>query len=232
MKTDHTEERRKMISDAFHTLNQPLTGLHCGLEIALQKPRTDGEYRQRISDGLQNARAILRLIKAIRQLVDAADPGERFGTVNMPMLMSQLKSELEVVADPLGISLDIQNEVDNSILADPGKLVWALGSLAAAEIETLQRGGILTIIAALRRKSLDLSISSKGQKKQPSTAETETLSEIRRNAACSYLWTLGGEVKVVHDGLRIILPVVQERSQTSLPAASPRTSGASASRKS
>ncbi|HVZ19067.1 MAG TPA: hypothetical protein VG897_18260, partial [Terriglobales bacterium] len=80
MTPDHLEQRRRMLSDAFHTLNQPITGLHCGLEIALQKPRNEADYRQRISDGIQNAGAIVKYLKAIRQLVDAADPGERFGT--------------------------------------------------------------------------------------------------------------------------------------------------------
>jgi hypothetical protein len=71
-----TEQRRRFISEAFHSFHQPLTGLHCGLEIALQKPRTDEEYRGRIADALQNASAILKLNAALRQLVDATDPGE------------------------------------------------------------------------------------------------------------------------------------------------------------
>ncbi|MGZ4787924.1 MAG: hypothetical protein ACXVZX_05345 [Terriglobales bacterium] len=207
MKKDHVEARRKMISDAFHTLNQPLTGLHCGLEIALQKPRSEGEYRQRINDGLQNAGAILRLIKAVRQLVDAADPGERFGTVNVPMLMSQLKSELEVVAEPTGVSLDVQEDVEASMLADPGKLLFALGSLGAGEIESVEPGGAVSISTTVRTKLLHISISGAGNRKAAPSGLEHNLTQIRRDAAYSYVWTLGGEVEVTDDGLRIALPI-------------------------
>lgn len=210
MKTDHLEERRKFISDAFHTLNQPLTGLHCGLEIALQRPRSEGEYRQRIGDGLENAGAILQLVRAVRQLVDAADPGERFGTVEVPVLLSQLKSELEVVAEATRVGVTIEESVDVKVSADPGKLLAALGGLVAGELGSYEAGGSVRIATVARKKWLELTLSSKGTKKAaPIPVEaSEKLAEIRRNAACCYVWTLGGDLETVRDGWKIKLPTV------------------------
>src|SRR3954465_7105400 len=104
----HVEERRKFLSEAFHTFHQPLTGLHCGLELALQKQRTIEEYRERISDALEHAGAILKLNKALRELVDAADPGERFGTVALAPLLAQLAEELALVADPASVNIEVE----------------------------------------------------------------------------------------------------------------------------
>ena len=232
MKSNQVEQRRKMLSDAFHTLNQPLTGLHCGLEIALQKSRSEAEYRQRISSGLENAGAILQLIKAIRQLVDAADPGERFGTVNVSMLMAQLKSELEVVAEAAQVRLEIHDAAEATLSADPGKLISALGTLAAAEIERRKPGAVVEIETAIRKKWLDLSLRAEGLRKPAPIGITEKLAEIRRNAAHCYLWTLDAKLKVIDDDRWTISLPFGIKHYTSLPAASSRTSGVSASRKS
>jgi signal transduction histidine kinase len=198
-----------MISEAFHTLNQPLTGLHCGLEIALQKPRSEGEYRHRISAGLENAGAILQLVKAVRQLVDSADPGERLGTVNVPMLISQLRGELEVVAEAAQIKLEIHDGANVTLLADPGKLMTALGSLVSAEIESYEAGGVVNIATAVRTKWLDLGVRGAGSKKEASAGLMEKLAEIRRNAAYCYLWILGGEVQVIGEECRVSLPLAE-----------------------
>ena len=204
MKNDHVEERRRFISDAFHTLNQPLTGLHCGLEIALQKPRSEGEYRKRISDGVEHAGKVLELIRALRQLVDAADPGERFGTVSLGIVLAQVKSELEVLAEATGVALNLQTESSAQVKADPGKLVAALGGLIASEMELVERGGELKVSLLPTKKSIMLRISGATKRLQPD-GESK-IAEIRRSAAVSYLWTINCGVASSSDGLAIMLP--------------------------
>ena len=204
---EHFEERRKMISDAFHSLNQPLTGLHCGLEIALQRPRSDSDYRERIGTGLENAGVILQLVRAIRQLVDAADPGERFGTVDLALVVTQLKGELEVVAEALQVKVTVRCDSSCKVKADPTKLMAALGTLAdehlrsatpgtQVEIEVKPEGA--NVLVTIRRERSGCLAGTDGL--------TEKLSEIRSNAACCYLWSVGGEVESVAGGFSITLP--------------------------
>ena len=203
----HIEERRQMISNAFHSLNQPLTGLHCGLEIALQKPRSEGEYRERIGTGLENAGVILQLIRAIRQLVDAADPGERFGTVDLALVLAQLKGELEVVAEALRVQVAVHCDANCKVKADPTKLMAAIGTLADEHLRSAAPGTrvaiemkpeIHNVVVTIRRDAGDGALREDGV--------TGKLSEIRSNAACSYLWSVGGEVKFVDGELAITLP--------------------------
>jgi len=205
MRTDHLEERRRFISEAFHSLNQPLTGLHCGLEIAVQKPRSEDEYRQRIGEGIENAGTVLRLVRALRQLVEATDRGERFGTVGLSMLLSQLKSELEVVAETAAVGLEVECECDAQVQGDPGKLMAALGGLAAMEMEGCDPGARVKIIAKPAKRQVVLSITADGTRKSPPDGPAAKLEEIRRHAAFSYLWTVGGDFEVLPAGIKIKL---------------------------
>lgn len=216
MKEDHIEQRRRFISDAFHTLNQPLTGLHCGLEIALQKPRSEGEYRQRISDGIENAGAILTLVRAVRQLVDAADPGERLGTVSLSLLLTQMKSELEVVSETTHVDVKVECKDDVWVMADPGKLLASLGGLAASEMEAYEPGAMVKIAVKPGKKCVGISLIGKGTRKMMAAgggqSTAEKAADIRRNAAFSYLWTVGGDCEVMAEGLKIKLPVAANQS--------------------
>lgn len=209
MKVNHVEERRRFISDAFHSLNQPLTGLHCGLEIALQRPRTEGEYRQRISDGVDNAGQILALVKAVRQLVDAADPGERCGTVSLPLVLSQMNSELEVVAEATGVALHMNCVDQASVTADPGKLLSALGGLVAIEMERHEAGAVVSLELTIRKRKAILSVKSVGKRKTAEPDEkSNKLADIRSNAAYSYLWTVGGDYEDSGSSLIITMPLL------------------------
>jgi signal transduction histidine kinase len=194
MKADHVEERRRFISDAFHTLNQPLTGLHCGLELALQKPRSEGEYRQRISNGVEYAGEVLALIRAVRQLVDAADPGERFGTIPLGTVLAQVKSELEVLAEASGVTLAMDCNSAAQVKADPAKLAAALGSLIAGEMENTERGGSVRVALQTAKRTLSLRIEVAGNRNNAVPNGAGKIAEIRRNAAVSYLWMLGAQI--------------------------------------
>ncbi len=205
MRAEHVEERRRFISDAFHTLNQPLTGLHCGLEIALQKPRSEGEYRDRIGRGVEYAGEIVALIRAIRQLVDAADPGEQFGIVALATVLAQVKSELEVMVEATGVTLRMDCESAAQVKADPAKLATALGGLIASAIESRERGGTIAVRAKSTKKYATLCVDTSGAKLAKEAANRK-LTEIRRNAAISYLWTIGGEVQDSGNELTIKLP--------------------------
>jgi two-component system, OmpR family, heavy metal sensor histidine kinase CusS len=205
----HVEERRKMISEAFHTLNQPLTGLHCGLEIALQKPRSDEEYRQRIGDGIDNAGAILQFVRAIRQLVEAGDPGERFGTVDLAAVLSQLEGELEVVAEALQVRVAVHHNGGCKVMADPLKLMAALGTLADERVRRSGAGAhvelrmeVIGSVAKITLTSDSVAPAGLAKSLEPK------LAEIRRNAAYCYLWRVGGEVRTGDDTLSITLPLV------------------------
>ena len=61
---------RSPLQHLLHALNQPLTGLHCSLELALAGQRTSEQYVRTLSEGLELAGRMTILVAAIRELVD------------------------------------------------------------------------------------------------------------------------------------------------------------------
>jgi hypothetical protein len=63
---------RSPLEQLLHALNQPLTGLQCSMEVALATPRTVEYYAERLRQGLELTERMRALVKAIREVTDAA----------------------------------------------------------------------------------------------------------------------------------------------------------------
>jgi len=202
-------ERRRAVSEAFHSFHQPLTSLHCGLELALSKPRTEGEYRKRMEDALVNAGQILRLNKALRELVDATDPGERFGTVALDPLMAQLREETSLVGGAAGVALEYTGPFDVQVTADPMKLLLTLGNLVSGLVSRTTSGGEVKVQGNYQYGHIEITITTDafvGSLPDPSDIENK-LREIRIDAARTYFETIGGTCSLKDTGYNIALPV-------------------------
>jgi signal transduction histidine kinase len=209
-KEEEFAERRKAISEAFHSFHQPLTSLHCGLELALYKPRTEAEYKKRIEDALVNAGVILRLNKAMRELVDAADPGERFGTVELAPLLAQLREQVSITAEAEQVALRWSGEAEARVAADPMKLLQMLGNVISFGIGEMQPGTEIHVSFTVASNTLTLRMSGRGDRlpeREPSDIE-QKLREIRLDAARCYCRTLNGKLTVCGSQLEIAMPVL------------------------
>src|SRR5579863_8354522 len=67
---------RSPLQHLLHALNQPLTGLHCSLELALVGQRTPEQYVRALSEGLELAGRMSVLVGAIRELVETEEVRE------------------------------------------------------------------------------------------------------------------------------------------------------------
>jgi signal transduction histidine kinase len=201
-------ERRKAISEAFHSFHQPLTSLHCGLELALSKPRTEGEYRKRIEDALVSAGQVLRLNKALRELVDATDPGERFGTVALDPMIAQLREEAGMVAGAAGVTLDFNGSYNAQVAGDPMKLLLMLGNLVSGLISRTTAAGRVTVQGDIQGSLIEVRIITDAMMAvfpDPSDMEHK-LREIRVDAARSYFATIGGTCSALENGYQCTIP--------------------------
>lgn len=224
-------DRRTALSEAFHAFNQPLTGLHCGLELSLLKERSESEYRERLQDALRNAGAIVKLSRALRELVDASDPGEHFGINALEPLLFALKAQIAPLAESKQVSVTIAECCNSRIKADPTKLLCALGGILTYLISGLDGDGSIAINVSETNRAVVLTLKTLGLNiARIQDIEAQAL-EIRRDAGFGYIQTIGGTVKPLASGLHLVFPK-QRRLQTSLPATRSRTIGSSASRKS
>jgi two-component system heavy metal sensor histidine kinase CusS len=197
------------MSDAFHSMHQPLTSLHCGLELALQKPRAEEEYRQRIGNALESAGALMEMTMALRELTEATDPGERFGTVALGPLLAQMVDELSLVAEPAMVALSATQAGEVNIAADPMKLLRSMGNVLANMVGELEPGGGLKIGVTEQPEFAEIQVGRDGKKRKvdESRGLDARVKRIRFDAACSYIWTLEGECTKTQTSVEIKLPV-------------------------
>jgi hypothetical protein len=205
------EERRRAISEAFHSFHQPLTSLHCGLEITLLRQRSENEYRERVQDALLHAGIILRLNRALRELVEATDPGERFGNVSARSLLTKVLEEVLIVAEPALVAISAGDVPDVTVAADPIKLSRTLGQSFAYQITDLAPGSSVKLTSWTDRDHLYLKIVPEGKKRElaPDNSIEMKLRAINADAACAYIRTIGGNLEVTGEGtLEIKLPLM------------------------
>jgi signal transduction histidine kinase len=74
-KNEHTQaaNNHQTVSELFHELTQPLTTLHCCLELSLKKMPRSAKTRRELRIALQQTEKIANLIAELRELVDPAN---------------------------------------------------------------------------------------------------------------------------------------------------------------
>ncbi len=138
---EELEWRQRFVSDVFHALSQPLTALHCSLEIALKRPVDAQEQRGALRDALIMATAAIEAAKFVRLLAEAEDPGEA-KPVLLARIVREVREELVPIAESKGVTIASSSESDVVVCADERRLREALFLLTES---ALDRGGNLII---------------------------------------------------------------------------------------
>jgi len=208
--TKQLESRRQFLSEAFHSFHQPLTALHCGLELSLLKQRSEQEYRQRIAEALQHAGTVLQLNKALRELAEATDPGENIGRIELRPVLTQLADELALVADAAQVLLKFNCPEELFVSADAEKFSRHIGTLANLIISDLEPESTCVFQGHRDERGIVVELLGEGiHRKNVEDGPEHKLRSIRTDAACSYVWTIGGDLMSTPSGFRITLPALQ-----------------------
>lgn len=113
--------QRQFVSDVYHTLAQPLTALHCSLELALRmKPDVD-QQRAALQDGLKLTGDVLAAAKFVRRLAEADDPGQPI-SVPLGWAIRAVAGELRPVAESMGARIVTQPDCAVRVWMDPQRL--------------------------------------------------------------------------------------------------------------
>lgn len=122
-------EAADLIPELFHALNQPLTSLQCTIELSLQRPRSAEEYRQTLVRSLQQAEEIARLTCAIRDLLQANDPGSKGQILPFRPILREAVADLQPVAESLQVKLLLDDQGDGSVWMEPQRLRQVMFSM-------------------------------------------------------------------------------------------------------
>ncbi len=201
------ERRREYLSEAFHSLSQPLTALQCGLELAVAIPRSQKEYERRIGEGLQSTGSLREMMSALRELVEAEDPGEDAREIELGELLSSLGDSLHKIAVMYESELEVQSAEQIRVCASQEKLSRLLLFLAE---QVVGRQGILHVKAERGDHKVEIRIETDGQKmKEEAEGRSwrDRVNEMRMSAADNYIATIGGVLRASEAGYEIELPL-------------------------
>ena len=99
--------QRRFVSEVFHSLSQPLTALHCSLELSLAGDQTVEEFRASVGAAMQNAERLRHRLLLCRELSEADDPGDILLPVPLHRVLQQLREELLPLAESAGCELEL-----------------------------------------------------------------------------------------------------------------------------
>jgi signal transduction histidine kinase len=147
----------QLLADLFHALHQPMTALYCSLELSLRRPRSAEQDRDTLHAALQHAEQIAQQISGIRELLQAADPGEDPQVLAFGSFLRELVTDMEPVAESLGVRLCLHGASSGHVLLEPQRLQqalfylieFALSSSAAGETVKIDLSGSETDVVVL-----------------------------------------------------------------------------------
>ena len=99
--------QRRFVSEVFHSLSQPLTALHCSLELSLAGDQTAEEFRASVAAAMQNAERLRQRLLLCGELSEADDPGDILLPVPLHRVLQQLREELLPLAESAGCELEL-----------------------------------------------------------------------------------------------------------------------------
>jgi len=206
--SDKGRQRRDYLSEAFHSLNQPLTALHCVIELALLQPRSSEEYRLRLLESLGLVDRIFELTAGVRELVEAEGPG-----LTREFAVSELLRE---VTDKYGAIASSRVELkvldEGVVTADFDRLSKALIRL----LEQLCGDGISDIQICTRaaRDPGEIEITIGGEERRERSGKAkpgvdEKLRRLRLSAAMLAIEAGGGRLDYAPNYAHVTLPVTR-----------------------
>lgn len=120
-----TSWRQQFVSDVFHTLSQPLTALHCSLELALRKKGNIEQQRKALQDALDMTKRAIDSTRFVRLLAEAEDPGDVV-VLDLTPVLREVLDEATPVAASQGSVIKSDLAERTYIEADESRLRQAL----------------------------------------------------------------------------------------------------------
>ena len=116
-----------LISEVFHSLSQPLTALHCSLDLALRRDRTLKQLRASVQIALDNAERLRQRLLLVRALNDAVDPGDLSQPTDLSTLLRELGEDMRPLFESVGQKLELHVDRDPLLVrGDSTRLAQAL----------------------------------------------------------------------------------------------------------
>ena len=143
------DERRELLSELFHALNQPLTTLRCALELELLQSHREPQSRHTIETALRQSERLAQLSSGIRALVEASEAGDQREPVALDSVLRDTVLDFQPVAESAGLAFEMDSLPACHVEAEPKRLRQAVFSLLEWLLESAAPGATVTINLAI-----------------------------------------------------------------------------------
>lgn len=141
------EGQRQFIADAAHEIQTPLTVIKGTIEVALQKSRTAGDYRNALVTNLGQVERLSTLTRSLLTLAQFSGdrPPVTLAPLALEPLVRHLVDELSPLAEDRNIQLIVDAQPVPRVQGDAGRLTQLLVNLIDNALVHTPPGGRITI---------------------------------------------------------------------------------------
>lgn len=139
--------QQQFTGDASHELRTPLSVIEAESTLALQRDRSDKEYRQSLETIAQEAKHMAVIIDQLLALA-RADSGKAkpvFTEVNLGQVIDEVVSDIDVLCREKGLDLSVGEVVDLKVSGDAGMLRQLFVNLLSNAIRYTEIGGKVSV---------------------------------------------------------------------------------------
>lgn len=171
---ESVERMRRFTADASHEIRNPLSVLRTGLEIALRRERTTGEYQELLRENLQEIDRLHAVIEGI--LLLARDvPGSELRLARAPVDLGEVVRATTAFftgsAAESGARIDARIEPGLEVSGDAGLLRLVVFNLLDNALKHSPRGEAVHIEARRREGDVVLCVADHGPGVRPEDRE-------------------------------------------------------------
>ena len=156
-------EYQQLMKDIFHDLSQPLSTLTCLLEVNLLMPRRAKRTRYDLQIALKQTHAVMRLIRGLRELVEAGDAQQDQQTLNLTDCLVEAVADLLPVAEKQSVKLVLVCEAGSDsrclVRFQASRLRQGLLRLLEFTLEGCSEGTEIQITAATDRDAVRVTVA-------------------------------------------------------------------------
>jgi heavy metal sensor kinase len=158
------KKERQFVADASHELRTPLAIIQAESSLALEKSRSEDEYRRSLELVSQEVAYMSEVVGKMLLLArsDAGSEPVDFEDIRLKGLITELVQDLELLVQDKGLRLDLGPMDDLKVRGDRVKLKQLFLNVLDNAIRYTPGGGAITVSLARRESSAVASITDTG----------------------------------------------------------------------
>jgi len=161
---DHLARQREFVANAAHELRSPLAALRGNVEVALQRPRTQEEYRELLGDLADECEALGTLVNQLLLLAetDAGQFRPSAEPVRLDLLTQRCVEMFAGVAEQKGVNLQAEPLAETNVHGPTSRLRQVVLNLLDNAVKFTPSGGHVRVQVQPASPWVELDVSDDG----------------------------------------------------------------------